>query len=95
MSEIGKEMSMRNSLQLIDAIPLWAMYAVTVGIVLFSVEGGFRLGKYRLRRPEHEQETPVGSIVGATLGLLAFMMAFTFGMAASRYDTRKHLVLAG
>jgi hypothetical protein len=32
-------------------------------------------------------------MVGATLGLLAFMLAFTFGMAASRFDTRKQLVL--
>jgi hypothetical protein len=32
-------------------------------------------------------------MVGTTLGLLAFMLAFTFGMAASRFDTRKQLVL--
>jgi hypothetical protein len=32
-------------------------------------------------------------MVGAMLGLLAFMLAFTFGMAASRFDTRKQLVL--
>jgi hypothetical protein len=35
----------------------------------------------------------VGSIIGATLGLLAFILAFTFGVAASRFDTRKQLVL--
>ena len=35
----------------------------------------------------------MGAVVGATLGLLAFLLAFTFGMAASRYDTRKQLVL--
>ena len=28
----------------------------------------------------------MGAIVGATLGLLAFMLAFTFGLAASRFD---------
>jgi hypothetical protein len=31
--------------------------------------------------------------VGATFGLLAFMLAFTFGLAASRFETRKQLVL--
>ena len=35
----------------------------------------------------------MGAVVGATLGLLAFLLAFTFGMAASRYDTRRQLVL--
>lgn len=29
------------------------------------------------------------SVVGATLGLLAFLLAFTFGLAASRFDSRR------
>ncbi|MFI5322916.1 MAG: hypothetical protein ACHQ6U_05165 [Thermodesulfobacteriota bacterium] len=32
-------------------------------------------------------------MVGSTLGLLAFMLAFTFGITASRFDTRKQLLL--
>ena len=32
-------------------------------------------------------------MVGATLGLLAFMLAFTFNMAANRFDDRKNLLL--
>ena len=32
-------------------------------------------------------------IVGSILALLAFMMAFTFGMAGSRYNTRRAAVL--
>jgi hypothetical protein len=35
----------------------------------------------------------VGAIVAAILGLLAFLLAFTFGMAASRFETRRELVL--
>jgi hypothetical protein len=35
----------------------------------------------------------VGTILGASLGLLAFFLAFTFNMAGSRYDARKQLVL--
>jgi hypothetical protein len=35
----------------------------------------------------------VAAIVAAGLGLLAFLLAFTFGMAASRFDTRRGLVL--
>ena len=33
-------------------------------------------------------------IVAATLGLLAFMLAFTFGMAASRFEERRQAVLS-
>jgi hypothetical protein len=79
--------------QLFDYLPLWALFVVTIVVVSLAVEGGFRLGRYRGHRPEHEQEAPVGSMVGATLGLLAFMLAFTFGLGASRFDTRKQLVL--
>jgi hypothetical protein len=32
-------------------------------------------------------------MVGATLGLLAFILAFTFGLAAARFDTRRQLLL--
>lgn len=32
-------------------------------------------------------------MVAATLGLLAFILAFTFGLAANRFDTRRQLLL--
>ena len=64
-----------------------------MALVLSAIEGGYRLGSYRHRQSGREKEAPVGAMVGATLGLLAFMLAFTFGMAASRFDTRKQLVL--
>jgi hypothetical protein len=31
--------------------------------------------------------------MGSTLGLLAFMLAFTFGMSGTRFDARKQLVM--
>src|SRR4029077_11356500 len=51
------------------------------------------IGKFRLSRREQEKETPVGTMVGATLGLLAFILAFTFGLAAARFDTRRQVIL--
>jgi hypothetical protein len=49
---------------------------------------------HRSLRAANEKEAPVGSIVGAVLGLVAFMLAITFGNAASHFDSRKQLVLA-
>ena len=48
-----------------------------------------------MRRPgsAQELEAPLGAMVGATLGLLAFMLAFTFGSAAERYDSRRQVLL--
>ena len=38
-------------------------------------------------------DSPVGSVVGAALGLLAFMLAFTFQIVDNRYNNRKELLL--
>ena len=77
----------------LDVLPLWGVFLAVPVLVLAAIEGGYRLGSYRHRQSGHENEAPVGAMVGATLGLLAFMLAFTFGMAGSRFDTRKQLVL--
>jgi hypothetical protein len=77
----------------IDALPLWGLFIAILIVVLLSVECGYRLGKYRRSRSEQEKEAPVGTMVGATLGLLAFILAFTFGLAAARFDTRRQVLL--
>ena len=78
---------------LADYLPLWGMFLVTAAIILSSLEGGFRFGRWRLQRHGEEKERPVGAMVGAMLGLVAFMLAFTFGMASSRFDARKQALL--
>jgi hypothetical protein len=77
----------------LDALPLWALFISILLVVLLSVEFGYRLGRYRRSRHEQEKEAPLGTMVGATLGLLAFILAFTFGLAAARFDTRRQLLL--
>jgi hypothetical protein len=61
--------------------------------VLLAIEGGYRLGRLRAMRAEHEKEAPVGAMVAAMLGLLAFILAFTFSLAAQRFDTRRQVLL--
>jgi hypothetical protein len=79
--------------RLLDALPLWCLFLATVAIVVLSVEAGYRLGIYRRRRSDQEKDAPVGAIVASTLGLLAFMLAFTFSLAAARFDARRMVVL--
>src|SRR5919205_2752120 len=78
---------------LLDPFPLWTIFPTSVAIALISVEAGYRLAQSRQRRSQ-EKEAPVGGMAGATLGLLAFMLAFTFGMAASRFEDRRQVLLA-
>jgi hypothetical protein len=77
----------------LDDLPLWGLLAATVALVLGSIEAGFRIGRFRRRRSDDEKEPPVGAIVGATLALFGFVLAFTFGMAASRFDARRHILV--
>ncbi len=77
----------------LEQIPLWGIFLLTIVVVLFSIWIGALLGGRRRRQPDHETESSLGTIIGATLGLLAFMLAFTFGMAAERLQTRKQLLL--
>jgi len=77
----------------LDVLPLWGVFIVILVVVLLSVECGYRLGRYRRSRSEQEKEAPVGTMVGATLGLLAFILAFTFGLAAARFDARRQVLL--
>src|SRR5688572_18034003 len=76
----------------VDAIPVWALFVGTIAVVMLAIEAGYRLGLAAHRRWEDEKESPVSAISGATLGLAAFMVAFTFGIVANRYNDRKALV---
>ncbi|HKR15422.1 MAG TPA: hypothetical protein VJT15_25370 [Pyrinomonadaceae bacterium] len=79
---------------LLDIFPLWTIFPMTVGLALLSVELGHRIAKFRRQHAQEEKESPLGGMVGATLGLLAFMLAFTFGLAGSRFEDRRQVVLS-
>ena len=64
-------------------------FAISLGITAIAAECGYRFGRYRKSQLEPKKEEAGSSVVGATLGLLAFLLAFTFGFAASRYDSRR------
>jgi len=74
---------------LLDLFPPWLIFAGTAGLVLLSIYGGIFLARFRRRHSKQDQETPVNAVVGATTALLAFLLAFTFGLAASRFDAKR------
>lgn len=70
---------------------LVALILFTLLIVCYIL--GYRL---RLRMISHQEKQTVedlGAINGTLLGLLALLLAFTFGMSNSRYDTRRALIV--
>ena len=77
----------------LDLLPLWAVLALLIAANLIAAEVGHRLGRLRLSQKGHEKEPTVGGIVAAELGLFAFLLAFTFGLAGSRFEARRQTLL--
>ena len=78
---------------LFQMVPLWLIFVATVGFILLWVEIGFRAGVFHARKSEAVRQASIDPLVGSTLGLLAFLLAFTFGMATTRYDARRQFVV--
>jgi hypothetical protein len=76
-----------------DLIQLVGMFIIPFFIVFIPIFIGQQYGILRSKKIAELQRAPVGSVVGAAFGLLAFMLAFTFQIAANRYDARKGLLL--
>jgi hypothetical protein len=73
--------------------PLWLVGLVLIAASLLAREAGWLLHRL-LKRSSKEDAEPEGSsdTIGATFGLLAFILAFTFSIALDRFDTRRTLV---
>lgn len=81
-------------MSVLDDLSIPAIVLAFAVISLGAYELGFRLGRWWQDREPGEQEGPTGVLVGGLLGLMAFLLAVTMGMASDRFDTRRGLVLA-
>ena len=75
-----------------DAIPMLPLYIGMTFTLLLSFEIGYQLSTYT-KRNDKEGFTTTGPMVGGLLGMLAFVLAFTFSMAAEQHNLRKKHVL--
>jgi hypothetical protein len=74
--------------KLMDDIDTW-VYAVTLfALMLVCIWIGSRFGDKQAKNNITESESNK-TIFGATFGLLAFILAFTFGMSGTRYESRR------
>ena len=80
--------------QPLDNVPILLFVGVFVLVCLGAYEVGYRIGdRFKVRHPD-APEGPTGIVVGSILGLMAFLLGITMGMAGDRFDTRRALVLA-
>jgi hypothetical protein len=74
-------------------LQLAAMFLIPFFAVLIPILIGQRYGIYRSKKQEIKEHAQIGSVVGAAFGLLAFILAITFQIAANRFQDRKDLLL--
>ncbi len=76
-----------------DSLSITSIYIGTAVFLLLSLEVGYQIGRYERSRSHDAGDTSQGPMVGSLLTMLAFVLAFSFSMAASRFDLRKQNVL--
>lgn len=69
----------------------WTLFWLLLVLLLCAAEVGYRFAR-RAAAGTHELIPEVAAIQGATLGLLALLLGFSFSMAASRFEARKELI---
>ncbi|MGF1875652.1 hypothetical protein L4D77_10030 [Photobacterium frigidiphilum] len=74
----------------IDSLPIYLIAGLILGSILLVFEFGYRLARIFLADKLNKAISPMTGGLG---GLLAFILAITFSMAAGKNDARKQLVL--
>jgi len=78
----------------LDTANPWIVYALTILILIGSVECGGQLARWRrVRNPDADADRFLSNLSTPSLGLLALMIGFTFAMSLSRFEARTAAVL--
>lgn len=76
-----------------DTIPTFLLDISTFLIFLLSFEIGYLIGKKRRSESMKKSDVVISPATASILGLFAFLIAFTFNLAAQKLDTRKQNVV--
>jgi hypothetical protein len=71
---------------------VWLLVCALAGFFA-ALEIGYRLGRRRHDKSDEPDKSHSNALQGATLGLLALLLGFTFAMAVSRFDNRKTVIM--
>ena len=81
-----------SSFHLFDVFPIWITFLFVIALILGAIWSGITFVRWR-KKSIIEEDGPLNTIVGANLALLAFILAFTFGLTTTRFDDRKMYML--
>ncbi|WP_136481647.1 hypothetical protein [Cognatitamlana onchidii] len=84
---------MITSCFILSFFPLWVNYILVVILIVLAIQSGISFAKWRKKAGANDDDSSINTLVGATLGLLAFILAFTFSLSSSRFEARKGFLL--
>src|SRR6188768_3680505 len=77
----------------LQSAPILLVVIIIFTLIIISYNTGYRLRSWVLKKNPDQSTIELGAINGTLLGLLGLLLAFTFSMASSRFDTRRQLVI--
>jgi ABC-type sulfate transport system permease component len=92
MAAEQRHFNVKGDIIRMQSIPVGILLIGTIIILLIADQAGYSLGHAAMQRAVNEKESSVSTRASAILALVAFILAFTFGIVSNRYDSRKELV---
>ena len=75
-----------------DSLPIGVLFAAIIILITCAIELGYKAGDTHPENSKKDKEKITSSNSAAILGILGFILVFTFGIVYSRYDKKKELV---
>jgi hypothetical protein len=82
---------MKKTLSFMFSIDTWLLALVVFTGMLLCIACGSRIAKRNLRKADYVVNPANRTIFTSVFGLLAFLLAFTFGMSGNRFEARRAL----
>lgn len=74
-------------------LPTYVLFVIIFFLILLFNHTGFRYKRNLIEKyPERVNEN-IGSMQGSMLGLMSLLLGFTFSVAMSKFETRRHLLV--
>src|SRR4051812_10007705 len=84
---------MKSFSEIVFQIPASPLIAIIFFIIILIVNWvGYTIHK-RIVRQYPDKEVGLGTSEGSLLGLMALLLAFSFSMAASKFETRRQTIV--
>src|SRR5450631_2129590 len=75
-------------------IPAFYLAIPFLLLLIFINYLGYRFKGYHIRKFPGTEHVGIGPTEGSLLGLTALLLSFTFGMSATKFETRRQLIVS-